>query len=141
MSILSALMRIYSYVFHFVFGLFLAAIAFVGLITSGGQGFKIGILPLQGWSQALSLLAAALFGIVTVILAVRGKLRILFLLWSLVVLGFLLKGYIFSSYGFPDRSELYNALYLIAAAILAAVGAALQFRPKPARLRRLSGSP
>jgi hypothetical protein len=71
-------------------------------------------------------------GSVTVILALRGVLRILFLIWSFLVFVMLVKGYIFSGYKFQPH-EFRTALYLIAASFIALFGAwfQLQRRTRP----------
>jgi hypothetical protein len=65
-------------------------------------------------------------------LAVRGSLRIAFFLWSLVVVGFLVKGYIFSSYVFSGPGEFWKALIFILGSILAVVGAWFSWKQAPA---------
>jgi uncharacterized BrkB/YihY/UPF0761 family membrane protein len=67
----------------------------------------------------------ALLGLVTVILAIKGMLRPLFFVWSLVVTILLLKGYIFSGYRFTP-GEFRTAIYLIVGSIIALLGAWVQ---------------
>ena len=68
------------------------------------------------------------------VLAIKGKLRPLFFVWSLVVMLLLVKGYIFSSYHFAP-GEFRSAIYLIAASVVALLGAWAQML-RPARGRR-----
>ena len=90
------------------------------------------MLPWQGDTLERAVFVGGIIGLVTVLLAMRGVLRILFLIWSFLVLVMLLKGYIFSGYKFQPN-EFRTALYLIAASFLALFGAwfQLQRRPRP----------
>jgi hypothetical protein len=83
------------------------------------------MLPWSGATLNYLLVAGALFGLFSIVLAVVGRLRFLFLLWSLAVAVLLTKGYIFSSYRF-DAGAWHSAAYLIAAAWLAVAGACFQ---------------
>lgn len=124
-------MRIYSYLFHLLLALFLLGIGFVGLISGGN--LKMGFLPWEGTTLTYLLLILSLFGILTIVLAFKRIVPIMFFVWSLVVLGLMLKGFIFSSYGFADPGAFFNAICLIAAAMLACVGAWFAFRCQPER--------
>src|SRR6476620_5049287 len=101
-------------------------------MASGAGDLKLGMLPWSGDKLEYVLLFGALAGLVTVLLAMRGVLRILFLIWSFLVFVMLVKGYIFSGYKFQPN-EFRTALYLIAASFIALFGAwfQLQRRPRP----------
>lgn len=132
MGAVKALMRFYSYLFHAVVALFLIALATIALIS--GVPLQLGMLPWTGTTLLNVLLFGGLFGLVTVILAMRGVLRVLFLLWSLAVVVLLIKGYIFTGYRFAPN-EFRTALYLIGASILALPGAWFQLRRQLKRRR------
>jgi hypothetical protein len=83
------------------------------------------MLPWTGDTLNYVLLGSALFGLLTVILALRGTLRILFLIWSFLVAVMLVKGYVFSGYKFHPN-EFKTAVWLIVASILALFGAWFQ---------------
>jgi hypothetical protein len=131
---LKALMRIYSYVFHGLLALVLVLLAAAAL-AAGVDKLQLGMLPWTGMTLIYMLLLGGLMGILSVILAVRGKLRFLFLLWSVVVAVMTIKGYIFSPYRFPTPGW-GNAKYLIPGSLLAILGAWFQFRQQPARAKR-----
>src|SRR5688500_4678255 len=126
-------MRFYSYLFHAVLALFLIALAAIALI-SGVTNLQLGMLPWTGSTLLNVLLFGGLFGLVTVILAMRGLLRVLFLVWSLAVAVLLIKGYIFTGYRFAPN-EFRTALYLIGASLLALPGAWFQLRRQVKRRR------
>jgi hypothetical protein len=101
-------------------------------MASGGGDLRLKMLPWEGDTLERVLLAGAIIGLVTVILAMRGVLRILFLIWSFLVFVLLVKGYIFSGYKFQPN-EFRTALYLIIASLIALFGAwfQLQGRSRP----------
>jgi hypothetical protein len=93
------------------------------------------MLPWSGATLNYFLLGGALFGLFSIVLAVLGRLRFLFLLWSLAVAVLITKGYIFSSYRFGVGGWR-SAAYLIVAAWVAVAGAWFQLfqaRAQPVR--------
>ena len=124
--ILKAIMRYFSYVFHLLLASFLIAVSGLAM-ASGGGDLRLRMLPWEGDTLERILLIGAIVGLVIVILAMRGALRILFLIWSFLVFVLLVKGYIFSSYKFQPN-EFRTALYLIAASFIALFGAWFQLQ-------------
>ena len=131
MAVLGALVRVFSYLFHGLLTLFLLGISVVAL--SSGQSLHLEMLPWQGQTLAYWLLCAALAGLVTVVLAVRRKWRLLFFLWSLAVLVTMARGFFFSHYYFTGPPEFHRALYLTAGALIAAFGAWSRLRQEQLR--------
>ena len=66
-----------------------------------GGDLHLGMLPWDGDTLNDVVLFGAMFGLLTVVLAMSGILRILFLIWSFLVFVMLVKGYIFSHYTVP----------------------------------------
>ncbi len=126
MRIVDAVMRYYSLLFHFLLALFMLAVAVVSW-ASGGHRLRVWVLPWEGETLSYSLLGLALAGLLILWLAVKRTLPILFLLWSLAVLAAFLRGFFLSPYHFRT-AQLWVALILSGAALLAAVGGWLQFR-------------
>ena len=131
MAALKALISWLSYLFHFVLALMLLGVAGLAL-ASGPQSLHLEILPWNGATLDYVLLGGAIFGLLSVVLAVTGRVRFLFLLWSLIVAVLLTKGYIFSGYRF-GVGEWRHAIYLIVATWVAVVGAWFQLRRQPSR--------
>jgi len=123
---MKALMRYYSYLFHLILALFLLAVSGLAL-ASGSGNLHLGMLPWTGQTLTYAVFFGALAGLIAVFLAMKGTLRILFLLWSAVVVVLLIKGYIFSGYKFQG-SEFKTAIYLIVASLIALPGAWFQLR-------------
>ena len=126
MAALKALLRWFSYVFHGVLTLFLIFISVVAFTS--GQPLQLGMLPWQGPALEWWVFFGAVAGLISVLLAVRNRWRLLFFLWSLAVLALMIRGYVFSHYHFAGAPAFHRALYLTAGAILAACGAWLKLR-------------
>jgi hypothetical protein len=118
-------MRYFSYLFHFLLALVCIAVSGLALAT-GMPTLKLGMLPWTGSTLVYVLFFGALAGLLTVVLAIRGRFRFLFLIWSAAVFVLLVKGYILSGYKF-GKGEFHTALYLLAASLLAFAGACFQF--------------
>lgn len=134
MQAVKALLRFFSYLFHLALGLFLLGVAAVALGTSP-ESLHLDMLPWTGATLTYVILAGSLLGLGSVLLAISGKIRFLFFLWSLAVAVMLLRGYIFSGYRFsPGGVQLGSEL--LAASWLALLGAWFALRqPAPSRYR------
>ena len=121
-------MRYFSYAFHTLLALFLIAISAVAM--SAGATLRLGMLPWSGETLSYVVLFGALAGLATVLLAVKGILRILFLIWSFLVFVLLVKGYFLSMYQFSPN-EVRTALYLVGGSLLALLGAWFQLKTTP----------
>jgi hypothetical protein len=130
-----ALMRFFSYLFHGLLALFLIAVSGLALGTGAAESLHLGMLPWSGATLTYVTFFGALAGLMTTILAMRGTLRILFLIWSLLVVILLIKGYVFSSYKFTG-GNVSTAGYLMAASLVALIGAWFVFRNQPRRASR-----
>ena len=115
-----AVLRFFSYLFHLVLGLFLLAVAGLALGT-GPHALHLDMLPWTGETLAYVVLCGAIFGLVSLALALKGKVRALFFLWSLLVAVLLLRGYFFSGYRFSPGG-IRTGLELLAGSWLALVG-------------------
>jgi peptidoglycan/LPS O-acetylase OafA/YrhL len=118
--------RIFSYIFHLLLGVALVALGFVAW-SGGRHTLQIPILPWTGRALTMWVFFGGLAGILITLMAIRRKLRFLFLLWSLAVVVLLVRGYFFSSYHFRPGGFL-PALAFVAAAILALAGSVLTLR-------------
>ena len=111
MDVIRALLTFLAYVFHGLLCLILLAMSGLAM-AAGAQTLQLGMLPWKGSTLLYALFFGALLGLVTVLLAIFGKLRPLFFLWSVAVTVLLLKGYIFSGYRFtPGEFRMACLLY------------------------------
>lgn len=120
MQAVKAVLRFFSYLFHLALALFLLAVAVLALGT-GPQALHLDMLPWTGETLTYVILLGAIFGLASLVLALKGKLRALFFLWALAVAVLLLRGYFFSGYRFSPGG-LSTGLELLAASWLALVG-------------------
>ena len=129
MAVVSALLRFLSYLFHGLFALLLLALGTVLTLAGAGESVRLEMLPWTGSTAIWVVLLGGIFGLITVILAIRGKVKPLFFLWALLVTIYLVKGYFLSGYRFSPE-EFRNVLYLVIGSLIALLGAFVQlFRP------------
>jgi len=133
-EVVKAIIRAFSYVFHTILALFLAAASGMALAFAS-QSLHLDMLPWTGRTLAFVVFFGSLCGLLTVALAVTGRLRLLFFLWSLVVTVLMIKGYFFSGYRFEPGS-VRTALYLILGSLLSLLGAWSQMMRQPGGRRR-----
>jgi hypothetical protein len=124
-------MSAFSYLYEGLLALFLAAVGCLALAS--GSPLHLEMLPWTGSTLNYVLLFGGLLGLVLVLLAVLGKLRPLFFVWTLAVLVLMLKGYVLGGIRLDPESAK-KAGYLILGAVLALIGGWMQmFRPRDRR--------
>lgn len=112
------LLRIAAYVYHAILSLWLLGLGIV--VWSGGQNnLKLGMLPWEGATLTKAIVILGFAGLLCVALAMLGTLRWLFVLWTLVVLVMMFRGFFLSSYIFPDEGQFKFACWLTAGAFIA----------------------
>lgn len=126
MEIVRAIMRFFSYIFHGLLALLLLGLASLAGF-SGDHNLRLDMLPWTGKALTWWLFGLSLFGLVAVVLAMKGILRVLFFIWSAAVLVLMLKGYFLSPYYFRP-GEFSTVVYLNVGAVLALIGAWFQLR-------------
>jgi hypothetical protein len=125
LSVIGALFRIYSYLYHLLLALLLLGIA---VVSMDSHTLHLGMLPWKGRTLICWLFGVSLFGLLSIILAWLNRLRILFLLYSLIVFGMMARGYFLGGYAFSGKDEFRFAICLTVGALFAIVGAWSQFR-------------
>ena len=134
MRAVKTLLRLFSYLYHGLLALFLLLVSAVAL-ASGATSLHLDMLPWSGATLTWLLLAASLFALAAVLLAITRAISAPLFLWSLVVAGMLIRGYIFSSFRFAPGVGVHTAIYLMLGSWLALLGAWFGLRlPKPARV-------
>lgn len=133
MGVIKALLRIFSYIFGGLLALFLLGVSSVAL--ANGTPPNLAFLPWSGASLTYWLLGLALFGLLTLLLAMGGKVRALFFLWSLVIFVLLFKGLFVSFYAFSGPVSFQVAVRLTVGALVAALGS-FPWSREPRRVRK-----
>src|SRR5437660_7385585 len=126
---MGVLARVYSYLYHVILALLLLGISLVAILSHSNT-LNLGMLPWKGSELTYWLLGAALFGLLSILLAWVGKLRFVFLLYALAVFGMMFRGYFLGPYSFSGKYEFQMAILLTAGALLAIPGAFLQLWKK-----------
>jgi hypothetical protein len=114
-------MRYFSYVFHGLLALFLIAVSTLAVATDP-QALSLPMLPFKGSTLTYVVLFSAIFGLITILLAIGRRVPVLFFAWSVVVFVMMVKGYLFSGYRFVNGS-VGTAVWLTLFAAVALVGA------------------
>src|SRR5574340_1433683 len=125
-------MRVFSYVYHGLLGLFLLALSCLTLL-SGNHNLRLDMLPWKGAALTYVLLGLAVVGLASLALAVKGIARVAFFIWTVGVLVMMLRGYFIAGYVFGGSGEFRTAIYLTLGAILSAVGGWFVYRGQPER--------
>ena len=131
MQVVKALLRFVSYVFHGLLCLGLLALS-VLLLASGADMVQLHMLPWTAPTVVYVLLGGSILGFVILALALRGKLRFLFFLWSLFVVVMIVRGYYLSGYRFGP-AEPTGVLYLFIGSLIALIGSWFVMTKRTAR--------
>lgn len=132
MRLLGLILRIYSYVFEFLFSVLLLLLGI--LDASTGNTIELGMLPWKGVELTHWLTGLGVVGVICTVLAVGGWFRYLFPLWALFVFVMLFRGYFLTSYAFSGSAGFRDAVLLTVAALLALIGSLTVFgRANPRR--------
>ena len=122
MRAIAWLLRVFCYLFHTLLSLSLLILGTVATASSA-HTVKVETLPWQGAQLNHWLIGLGIVGLLSVLLAATGKLRLLLPLWSIYVLGMLVKGvFLSSTVSFEGPGDFQNWLWLIGGAVLALLG-------------------
>lgn len=115
MRALRFLLHTYSYLFHLVLALFLFGMAFVAWVTRAGN-FDLPMVPWATGTKLIPfLLIVAPIGIISVALAVTGRLRSLFAVWTIFVLISVIWGFFLgAAYSYQGMDTFQTALWFAA---------------------------
>lgn len=131
---MKALLRIFSYLFGAALALFVLAISVLSLRSVGE--LNLGFLPWTGKPLSYWLLALALTGLVTLLLAMSGTMRVLFFIWSLGIFVLMFKGMFLSLYRFTGGAVSFKAGVGLTVALLLGVIGSFPWPRKPEPVRR-----
>jgi len=115
------IMRIFSYLYHLALGLFLLGVGSIALFGSN-LTLRLDMLPWEDPTLTYVVFFGSVLGLGSLCLAYRGKVRILFRLWTLAVFGLLAYGYFFTNFGFNDSDHFRTALLITVGALIALIG-------------------
>lgn len=129
MRLLRGILRLISFAFNLILGLFLLGVGLIG--WASGEQIRLDVVPgVEGEAMAYALIGAALYALLSVLLAARrGKAgRTFMLLWNLLVVSLLVCAFFRSSYKFDGLDHFWNGVILFAVSLLALWGSWAHFR-------------
>jgi uncharacterized membrane protein HdeD (DUF308 family) len=127
-----AILRFYSYGFQTLISLVCLALGLVASL-SDNAGFEIDLLPWTGKELRYSLLVLGAFGLLSTFLAFRGKLKFLFVMWTLGTAYLLTRGIFASAHQFDGDVEFKWALFLLSGVLATVLGAWSRFKQPAGR--------
>ncbi len=117
-----AILRFYSYVFQMIISLGAFGVGLVAAMSENTT-FQFEFLPWSGKELQNWLIVLGVIGVASVVLAFRGKLKFLFLAWTLVVTALVVRGIFFSSHRFDGESDFQWALGFLVGVLATVLGA------------------
>jgi hypothetical protein len=123
LAFLRGLLRVYSWIFEALLCLLGIGVSIVSLTLGAPDPVGIDWLPWSPGALPAWLIGFGILGLILVFLAMIGRLRILLFLFAAAVFALLAKGFFFTTHSFEDPAEGRNSLLLVAAALLAFIGA------------------
>lgn len=134
MKLFAMLLRFFSYLFSLVFGLFVAGISAV-LLISGATNYRFDMVPwLKGGTVLYVLLGAGLTGVLAAVLALAGKWKPLLVIFTFVCFALLVYGFFVSPvYRFYSADQAKSVAWLAFAALGAFAGSLMQYYPAARR--------
>jgi hypothetical protein len=133
LAILGKLLRLFEYLFSGVLCLGLIGLGAVVLL-SDSNNFTLAMIPWwTGRELARNLLLAGIAGLVITVLAVKGRLKFLMVLWTAAVVGTMIYGFFLSSYKYDDYDHFRTSLLMTGAAFAAFLGSITALFARPSR--------
>ena len=123
MRFLVMILRVFSYGYHTLLGLFLLAIGLVAKFSASHTAFSTPALPGEGDGQITYAIGLGVVALGTVALAIFAKFRPAFILWALAAVVLVIRGFLWEPYYYSDVEEFKSTLYVLCGAILAFLGA------------------
>jgi hypothetical protein len=109
-------------------------IASIALMSHTGT-LRLEMLPWKGDELIHWVLLGSIAGLTCLVLAITGIFRYLFPIWTLLIAGLMVRGFLLSGYTFSGRDEFNWVLGLIAGAIVAFLASLTLFRGSSRRKR------
>lgn len=134
MKLFAMLLRFFSYLFSLVFGVFIAGVSLV-LLISGAKNYRFEMVPwVKGENVLYFLLAAGLIGAAAAILALLGRWKPLLVAFTFAALAMLVYGFFVSpAYRFYSADQAKTVAWLAFAALGAFFGSLMQYYPSARR--------
>ena len=116
---LKTTMRYFSYLYHLILGLFLLVIGSIAMF-GGNKTLRLDMLPWEDPALTYWIFFGSLAGLAFLFLAMKGKVRLFFRLWTVVVFALMGYGFFLTKYHLGDSAL--TVLLLTLGALIAVVG-------------------
>ena len=126
---MALILRLFSYLYHGLLSLGLLALGLVAFM-SDTNNLRLEMLPWSGRELNCWLAGMGVTGLLSVLLAVTGKLRLLFPLWAFFALIMMVRGYLLQPYTFDGEEHFYRVLAFIGGAVISFLASLTLFRAK-----------
>jgi len=123
LGFLRGLLRVYSWIFETLLCLLAIGVSIVSLTVGASDPVKFEWLPWNEDALPTWLIGLGILGLVLVVLAILGRLRILLFLFAAGAFVMLAKGLFFSTNSFEGPGAARLALFVVLGALLAFLGA------------------
>ena len=123
MAILRAVLRVYSWIYEAILCVVGIGVSIVSLTAAGSDPVRLDFLPWNEHSLPVWLIGLGILGLICVLLAALGRLRILLFLFAAGVFALLTKGLFVGTHSFSGPADFRLAIYVVVAALIAIVGA------------------
>ena len=123
LGFLRGLLRVYSWIFETLLCLLAIGVSIVSLTVGASDPVKFEWLPWNEDALPTWLIGLGILGLVLVVLAILGRLRILLFLFAAGAFVMLAKGLFFSTNSFEGPGEARLALFVVLGSLLAFLGA------------------
>ena len=112
---LGLLLRLFSYLYHFVLSLFLLGLGIVAYAS--GTTLSLGMFPWEGDKLTQALLALGVIGLVCLFGAVSGLFRWLFPIWTLAIFILMIRGFFLGSFSYSGADQFRGVVWLTVGAL------------------------
>lgn len=128
-KVIAMVLRFYSCLFALLAGMFMTGISCLLLFT-GAKNFKLDMFPFwKGESALYGMLVLGLLGIAAALLGLVKKVKPLLLVYTVILFALMMYGFFLSPvYRFTGAPEARSVAWIALAALIAVVGAFVQFR-------------
>ena len=123
MGVLRGLLRVYSWIFEALLCLLGIGVAIVSLTVGRPDPVQIDWLPWSAGALPAWLIGLGILGLLFVLLAILGRLRILLFLFAAAIFALLTKGLFFTTSSFDGPAGGRTSVLVVIAAFIAFVGA------------------
>ena len=124
-------LRVYSFVFHLTLSSFLLGVA--AIAAKRREPVSLSVLPFPDEEALRDLAVIGSLGVLCALLALTRSFKWIFVLWTLLILYLMLKGFFFGPYAVAGTEDARGAGWVTLGALGACLGAVLSLKTRQRR--------